>query len=247
MSSILIKTQTNLETIIEKTREDPMEEVMVPVSAIEVKRAYLLANAFKEFINSGNFSQQDMRKEYGLLKNMIGNLDRPAIDDKIYTSFPRRLKEYNLLHWYKGKVNLAEMGVWPRMGHIDIKICQNNLTDTAEKIQQVKEEKLDLYVPEKVFDKIDSITEKIHFIKFRFPLILFPGGKIRGRSHGERTNSKDNSDNHTILKKIHYDIDDGNNRAVSYSLYGLKYAPAYIGMRDNEQNEDIFRKTRTVQ
>ena len=238
MSNILTETKTNLETIIEETKEELIQEVMMPVSVTDVKKSYLLANAFREFINSGNFSQQDMKKEYELLKNMVGNLNNHVIDNKLYTAFPTRLKNYNSLNWYKGRVTLADLGVWPKMGNIDIKICQNNLIDTAEKIQQVREEKLDLYVPEKVFNKIDSIMEKIYFIRSRFPLILFPGGKIRGSSYDGWAKSKGNPDDRALLEKIHYDIDDGNNRAVSYSLFGFEYAPAYIGTRANGQNED---------
>ena len=34
-----------------------------------------------------------------------------------------------------------------------------------------------------------------------------------------------------LVKIFKYDIDDGNNRALSFSIVGLKDAPAYIGMR----------------
>ncbi len=243
MSNSLISTEVNLQgiRIVEPLREI-VKDVMVPVSSIEAKKSHLIADTFKEFINSRDFLPQDMKREYELIRERLENMDRQEIDNKVYSGFPKRLVKYDSFSWYRAEVNLSDLGVWPKMGNIDLRICQNNLSDTAEKIQQVKDGKLDLYVPEKVFNKIVSIREKVSFLINRFPLILFQGGEIRGNSYTEWVRSTGDPENYALLERTLYDIDDGNTRAVSYSLAGFRYAPSYIGMKKYIQNNSFSNR-----
>jgi len=232
MSENLIEVNAeNFETIcgLSVAGEKATEGILIPVSNAEVKRAYLLANTLKGVINSEGYSIQRMEEEYESLRNDIEALGISGIDDGIFSEYPKRLHQYNSLNWHRGRISLASLGVWPRMGGIDIRLCQKNLPDTAEKIKQVRGGDSYLDVPEKVFGKIDSMQEKMPFIMNRLPLIVVPGGEIRSPSYegGARSSGHDGS----LLEHTLWDIDDGNHRAVSHSLLGFKYAPAYIGMR----------------
>lgn len=195
-------------------------------STREVKRVFLLANAFKEvFRVSRAYSPAELDERYLQIIEQLERLEETEIDYRITDK--TRLKRYDSLVWLKGTKGLSRMGVWPKMQGLDILLTTGNVSDTTRGVKKVLEGKSGLVVPEKFKRKLSSVRRNLDFIHSHFPLILFPGGTVREDEYNRWARKS----NEPICKIFDYDIDDGCNRAVAYSLEGIKGAEAYFAYR----------------
>ncbi len=205
--------------------------MIAKVSRREVKKYFLLANAGKEFFKKGtHFGIDELQDKYhAKLKEFI-DMEEKALDERIRDKI--RLGRYNEMDWHTGNVKLKEMGSWPEMKGLPIEFTTGNIPDVARLIGKFKNGTMSGYGPEKLekisrcVERLDSIGRNVNFVRPNFPLILFQGGEIR-EEHNDWAR-----ENYRLLCNIfRYDIDDGSERAVSYSLAGLEDAPVYFGQR----------------
>ena len=199
----------------------------IEVPRDEVKRYFLLANKGKGFFKERKLSRRELEDAYFNALLNFNKLEECQLDklfrDKV------RLQRYNEMSWYKTTDAFSEMGPWPKMKGLDIRLTTGNILETADGIRIVRQEKSNLYVPEKFWAKLDSLEENLDFIYPNFPLVLFPGGEVREKDYN--TWARENSE--PLCRIFKYDIDDGNNRAVAYALSRFNEASVFVGVRND--------------
>jgi len=207
-----------------------MENIQIPNE--NVKRYFLLANAGKKLFESGNGTLR-LEEKYKRIFDEIFGLTRGELDERITDKV--RLVRYDRFDWHQGQLPLRDIGPWPKMHSLDIRLTTGNIEDTARDIEKVKKGKLVLQYGDKreeekrtnafhrFLEKSGSIRDNLDFVYGRFPLILFPSGEIREK--GYNTWIRENSS--PLCMVFEYDLDDGNNRAVNYALEGIDHAPCF--------------------
>jgi len=207
------------------------------VSPIEVKKYFLLANAGKRLFASLK-NKQKLEEKYQRIRDEIFDLDGERLDLRITDKV--RLTRYDSFDWYKCYRALSDVGVWPKMCSLDARLTTGNVLETAKMIKEDRKGKVVLHYDDaremkkrtnafkKFLGKSESIKKNLGFIYDRFPIILFPGGEIRGEY-----NSWAGENNSPLCRIFGNDLDDGNARAVSYALEGINEAPCFVGFRKN--------------
>ncbi len=193
----------------------------------EVKEYFLLANAGKRFFKE-NLGKNELEDRYHERLGEFDNMDEKDLDEKFKDK--TRLRRYNEMEWYGDNKRLNEMGSWPEMKGLPIEFTTGNVPETARMIDRFKREEIEvskesLEKTRRCAKKLDSIIRHIDFVKPNFPLILFPGGEVREKDYNRHARKNELP----LCKIFGYDIDDGSERAVSYSLAGLSDAPVYFG------------------
>ncbi|MBI2449443.1 hypothetical protein HYV49_04050 [Candidatus Pacearchaeota archaeon] len=194
------------------------------VSRDEVKRCFLLANKGKALFKEQRLSRSELEDSYSKLLEDINTLEEEQLDGLFKDK--TRLRRYDEMIWYEGRAAFSEMGSWPKMTGIDIRLTTGNIVETTEGIKLVRSKKSNLYVPEKFWKKLASLEENLDFVYPNFPLVLFPGGEVREKDYN--TWAKEN--NEPLCRIFKYDIDDGNYRAVAYVSSSLIEAPVFVGV-----------------
>src|SRR4030042_6410334 len=97
----------------------------------EVKMHFLLADAFKPVVESGNIQWYPSKKDFlegykGLLRAYKAFSER-QLDRMIEDRDPVRLERYNSLDWHFGAAALKDIGPWPEMDGLDIRLTTGNL------------------------------------------------------------------------------------------------------------------------
>ncbi len=197
----------------------------------EVKKYFILADAGKYLFNrERELGRSELEDSYYGLLYRLNQMEEEEFDERITDKV--RLQRYNDMEWFKGEEYFTNMGSWPKMAGLPIEFTTGNIPETAKMLREFKNGRIN--VSNKLADKtkycvkkVGSIIRNIDFIYQNFPLILFPGGEVREKDY----NNWAKENNEPLCEIYEYDIDDGNNRAVSYALTGLKDAPVYIGAR----------------
>lgn len=210
------------------------------VPSREVKMHFLLADACKEiFERKGilrNPTREEFEQAYQKISDQYSRFSEEELDKQMGERDHARLERYNSLEWYRGRVNLKDLGSWPGMDGLDVKLTTGNLPETVERVKKVWAGQSDLSVPKHFKEKIESIFNYRDIILSKFPIILYPGGLERGSHNrwveedGVREGEIPEIEKDAWLCKIlPYDIDAGNSRAFAYSFSGLDEVEAYIG------------------
>ena len=193
------------------------------ISKTEVKRYFLLANAFKNPAKrKKELGINGLRHEYQKLKEYFLNLKESELDEKF--SDKVRLKRYNSMDWYKSEIELEKAGVWPKMKGLDIKLTVGNVPVTTEGVKKILNGKLNLEVPKKFLIQLSSLREIAEFVYENFPLVFYPGGEVREKDY----NVWARENNQPLCNIYDFDIDDGCSRAIAYWLNGVKKAPTFF-------------------
>jgi hypothetical protein len=209
------------------------------VEAIEVKRAFVLADEGRNLFDK-ELSLNELQGGYDHLENCIDNLPPEELDKEIKDKV--RLARYESMDWdFDSCVPLGVVGPYPKMSELAIELTLGGIVSTARLFEGVQfnskgiegydfsqwenpeSERKNIFSDAIV--RTESIIKNIYFVRPNFPLILFPGGKIRENDYNMRARENGEPE----CKVLKHDIDDGNNRALSYVLAGRQDAPAFVG------------------
>lgn len=196
-----------------------------------MKKYFLLANAGKGFFKIEKIGRNGLEDMYHAKLKELDEMDENDFDSRFKDKV--RLKRYNEMEWTRSEALLEEMGSWPKMGSLPIEFTLENIPEVAKMVKLYRQGEVNVRnenkeKTEKRAAKLESMVQYVDFVRPNFPLILFPGGEVRENDY----NIHARENNLPLVKIFRYDIDDGNNRAVSYVLAGLKDAPVFIGKRD---------------
>lgn len=193
------------------------------ISSREIKIHFILANSFREILaQNGKLGVSDLEDIYEQQRKQFQGMEEQELDRKITDK--QRLRRYNLMQWHKKNIPLSDIGVWPEMGSLDIRLTIGSAVDTARTIESCRNNGSQFYLPRGLINKFDSMRKRLDFIYLRFPLILFPGGEIR-----DGYNQEASQNNRPLFSILKYDSDDGSCRSVVYVLENLTKVPAYAG------------------
>jgi len=219
------------------TRREVAEARRVPL--IEVKRAFVIASRGRDlFERKKNPTRREIEeiykkacKDFEYLSESELNwciseaerLQQAKVELNWCISDSRYLERYNRMEWHKGSVPLNKMGPWPGMREISLSLTTGNVIETAQQIRATQNGN----IPQGLLNCLDSIQTHIDFIRPHLPLILVPGGELRGKTYLSWARTV--NANAPLCSQFPYDIDDGSMRAVAYALAGFEDAPVYIG------------------
>src|SRR3989338_7034127 len=187
------------------------------ISTEDVKRYFLLANKGKGlFVNPPN--SKDLEEAYKRTFDEIFSLSTEGLNELITDK--TRLARYDSFNWSYGLVSLGDIGPWPKMSSLDVRLTTGNILDTSEDIRKVecgelalpytdigeKEKRTNAF--KRFLEKSRSIRDKLDFVYERFPIVLFPGGEVRENDY----NVWARENNSPLCKIFGHDLDDGNNR-----------------------------------
>jgi len=185
------------------------------ITSLEVKRAFILANAGKNvFLNGASSNSTESRIRELVLKNQeIGESDA---DDIIGKEHELRVIRYNALSWYTGEVDFTNMGCFHGMCGLDFNLTKGSVLETAKEFERF---------PDELKRKIESIVRFYNLVSKNFLPILVPGGLERQFWYNEHWKGKVGHF-HRIYE---HDIDDGNSRCVAFAYMGLQSIKSYYG------------------
>lgn len=198
-------------------------ETRVQIPTIEVKKTFVLAHLFRDIFENKNPGINELDDNYHRILESVERLGENELNDKITDKV--RLRRYDKMDWYCEIVEFENMGPWPKMEELDIRLTTGNIPRVVTGLTQIFNGNRNLHIPEGFKEKLNSFRKNVRFNHKMFPLILFPGGEVREKDYNNWAIERDEP----LCDIFEYDIDDGNNRAVSYVFEGLKDAPAYFG------------------
>ncbi len=201
-------------------------ELLKKVSRLEAKRCFVLSQRF-----TSKRMRKDAVKKHMIKpskKTIIANikaqteevmkLGEGQLDHIISTEYKKRLKAYDTVEWYKGVVDVSEVGVWRGAGGAPLSWTRGSVKDTARILFEEINKKNARYSrirAMRVVPKILEIKNIIKKQKYLLPIIL-SDGTIKNARKG--------------MKKMKGHIDDGCMRSLAFAGTGDEKITAYIGI-----------------
>ncbi|MBU0628521.1 MAG: hypothetical protein KKC75_04985 [Nanoarchaeota archaeon] len=202
---------------------------------IAVKRSFVMADRLKDKLGLDKCFDIDrslfIRAYREVYREISGyselELDR-EIKDKI------RLKRINLCRWTVEMVDTKDMGVWPKFGSIDHFTTCGNLLETGTKINDLIHgthkfqwpETTKPNLPEERIAKFISIRKHADIIYKLFPIILTEKGPRTRRVNANKWAKENLGFGYKVTQ---FDIEDGNHRAMAYSMFGIRRIRCFVG------------------
>lgn len=206
------------------------------VSRKEVKTLFVAAHLFREKFRGRErevISRSELEDHYHNTLAYLNGLNEEGVSYLLKKENRKRLKLYDSLNWFKGEAEFENMGPWPRMYGLNIRYTLGNVPETAEKVIGLLNGTYRIPFSEKAGRKFPGQIRETEFNHDHFPLILVPGGTIRENEYNKwaRREEEVSGKRKLLCKIFEHDVDDGNGRAVSWCINGIKKAPVYIGKR----------------
>ena len=190
------------------------------VKTIEAKRAFAKTHLLRKFGIAGKHDKTTPNKAKYLkaqsrVSDILKKLNEKQLDR--YISRKKRLAAYNSVDWYIGEVEVKKIGVYKKAGGLPKEWTDNSLAYTAMLVKKGLENK-DKRIRKRsrrVLPIIILFKNIIKKDKYSLPIIF-----QREVSPVKRKG----------LKKMPWEIDDGNMRSIAFAVDGDKKLRAYIGI-----------------
>lgn len=200
------------------------------VDKIEPKRCYVVSQVIRS-MDRGNtrylqdLTPEEFQRRLRKAKEEVLALSEADLDKRILLEkYPKRLKGYNAVCWYKGIVHANEVGVWKGAGGLPVEWTEGSLADTARRVSKalINSENTKVAARAKrVIPRMQALVKTIEKEKYLYPIILPPA--TNGRGQWGRPYK-----NFDLMKG---DIDDGCMRAISLAVSGRISFYAFIGIK----------------
>jgi hypothetical protein len=201
---------------------------------LSVKRYYVLANMVRDELDLDNVFLTDrslLISTYRRLFEEVSTYPESKVDE-IIGEWQPRLDAFNKLKWSFKKIDISQMGVWPKMGDLDSFTTSGNLPDTAKKIKAFSNNSSEFRWPDSSppniqADKImkfKSIIRNVDTIYKLFPIIITQSCSRRPDENVYNGDSLGFN-----FEVTPYDIDDGCHRAVGFAMSGVKEVMCFVG------------------
>lgn len=204
-------------------------------ASIAVKRSFVMSNRMKNTL--GLDKRFDIERSlfirvYREIYREISGYSESELDREIKDK--TRLRRINLCRWAVGMVDTKNIGVWPEFGGIDHFTTCGNLLETGAKINDLIHgthkfqwpETSKSNLPGKRIAKFISIRKHADIVYRLFPIILTEKGS-RTRRVNANMWAKENLG--FGYKVTQFDIEDGNHRAMAYSMFGIRKIRCFVG------------------
>lgn len=199
--------------------------ILRKVKAIEVKRAFAIADHLTQRKNHGNnrkflkdLSEKQFEKNLRIAKRKILGLSERAVDALVSPTWPKRINAYNGSTWYVTEVHPSEVGVWTRAGDLPLRWTNDSLKETARRVTAGFEKKSKLLKkrPRHAIPNIMKIATHLdQKEKYLYPIVFKTDTGTRGRRR--------------LKRKMKGDIDDGCMRSIALAMSGRDPITVYFG------------------
>ncbi len=201
-------------------------KILKKVSAIEVKRAFVISDHLTQRKTSGNnrkflksLSEKQFDRKLSNAKKVVLRLKLKDLDKRVSPKWPKRIRAYNASRWFLAEVNPRETGTWKRAGNLPLGWTNKSLYETAQKVQDAldKNSKLLKQRPKHAIPNILRIkTHLEQKEKYLYPITFKSNTGTQGRKR--------------LKHKVKADIDDGCMRSIALAISGKKSIRVYFGM-----------------
>jgi hypothetical protein len=194
---------------------------------LEVIRAFYSAEVLlkKEHV-SENADFTTIEKHLIKVKSKADKMTKKQLLEYMFDNWAQRYDNYMNSEWRLIEINIADCGVWPKMGGLPVKFTQGNLLDTALSVRELLDDRNKITYGASRVLYIQELMDSAKLVLEYIPPIVIEEGVIR--------NNK--LKNKVKYKKCKYDIDDGNHRLVALALSGETKVLAWVGKRIYKNN-----------
>lgn len=202
-------------------------QLIKEVKSIEPKRAFVFSQIFtsknmrKKSVkeNLVKVNKETFEDDLLIMKKKMQKFSEKKLDKIIGAENKKRLNVYNRIQWYVGVVNVDEIGMWRAAGGIPESWTKRILEETAGRVQRElikKDSKFKRVRAIKVVPKMIKSKNILKKEEYLNPIIL-PNEEIPSFHRG--------------MSKADYLLDDGNMRALAFTISGDKKIKAFIGIK----------------
>lgn|GEM_PF-863965 len=218
-------------------KEIPMNEVpyleretFQPVDAIEPKRCYVMSQTIRKLDRTNErytpqLNREAFQEHLQRAKDIVLGLSEEELDASIASEhYPKRLKSYDSVLWYKGIVHADEVGVWKGAGGLPVSWTEDSLEETARRVSQALKENSNSNLVARAKRAIPRMRENLDIIAeepYLYPIIL-PGGTMGRGLYGRPYKG---------FQLMKGDIEDGCMRSITLVASGRTKFHAYIGVK----------------
>jgi hypothetical protein len=195
-------------------KEAKVTSVSTKVDRIEVKRCFVASERVKKLLEKSEVDLQTILDE---AKNEASKMSEPELESRI--TDPTRLETYNRHVWHSEKCSIDDLGVWYGAAGLPETWCVGSLRETVNCILKGEKEiaRISKYGHDKrgveEIPKIVKIADKIVNNPLQMPIAVL-GGTPRRPSP---------------CRRMKWDIDDGNLRAIAFAVKGYESFDVYVG------------------
>jgi len=192
------------------------------IPTIEVKRVFVTAQKLRLARKKGTkylpkLSRGEFLKKLARAKKDTKKLSEKQLDKIISDEWPKRLKSYNDVTWYKAVVASREVGVWRRAGGLPSKWTCCSLAETAGYVKMglADKHKHIRARSKRAIPRIMEFSGIISRDKYLYPIVFKSSIGTNGRRW--------------CKNKVKGDIDDGCMRSIALAVSGYKKLNIYFG------------------
>ncbi len=201
-------------------------KILKKVQAVEVKRAFVIADHLTQRKTSGNnrtflksLSETQFNKNLSDAKKIILKLKEKDLDKLVSPKWPKRIKAYNTSQWFLTEIDSKDMGVWRRAGNLPLAWTNKSLYETAQKVKNAldKNSKLLKSRPKHAIPNILKIKTHVEQKeKYLYPITFKSNTGTQGRK--------------SLKHRVKADIDDGCMRSIALAISERKPIRVYFGV-----------------
>lgn len=204
------------------------------VDRIEPKRCFVISQTIRKMNRDSErylpeLTHEEFRERLQRAKKLVLALSEQELDKYIAAEkYPKRLRAYNSVRWYKGLAHANEVGVWKGAGGLPREWTQGSLAETVSKVLQALQNSGNKEVAARAKRAIPRIRKHLDIIEaeqYLYPIIL-PGATM-GRGLNGRPYKQ--------FQLMKGDIDDGCMRAITLVSSGKTAFRVYIGIKQLNQ------------
>ncbi len=205
-------------------------KLLKPVSHLEVKRTYVVADHITDRKNHGNnrkflkkISEKRFEQKLQRTKKVVLGLKEKELDKLISPVWPKRVQSYSTSKWFLAEMSPDELGVWSHAGDLPLRWTNQSLAETAAKVVRglKRNSKSIKGRPKHALPNILKIKDHLEQKeKYLYPIVFKTDTGTQGRKR--------------LKRKMKGDIDDGCMRSIAMAMSGKKLLKVYFGVPKNK-------------
>ena len=199
------------------------------VKAIDARRAFVKTHLLRKFgIAEKHDKTIPTKARYLKVQNKVKEAFKKLSEKQLDKYFMarrsrgKRLPAYNSVDWYIGEIEIKKIGVWKKAGGLPKEWTDNSLAYTAKMVRKGlgNGDKSIRKRSRRVLPAIMAVENIIKKDKYSLPIIF-----QREVSPVKRKG----------LKKMAFEIDDGNMRCIAFAMNGDRKIKAYVGVQRKDK------------
>lgn len=200
---------------------------------VALKKTYILANMLEDTIDLSEKTKLNrafLIEQYKAHHEVVSKYSTKKLNSLIEDK--SRLKRFEKCKWTVESVDVKDLGHWPCLGGIDHFTTSGNVLSAKDKIIDLLtdgnkfEWPTKPSLPDQPLARFILEVRYADFIYKHYPIIVTAKGSNTRRVTADKVGREKFGLGYTITP---YDIEDGNHRATSLTLFGLRRIRCFVG------------------